>query len=71
MKTDALNERSRRAILRLGAVEEGTLRKHVVTASGRVRDTVYFSVADEEWPRVEASLPEKLAHRAGRRADTR
>ena len=61
LKTDARNERSRRAILRLGAVEEGTLRKHVVTASGYVRDTVYFSILDDEWPVVEASLIEKLA----------
>ncbi|HEV7368042.1 GNAT family protein [Arenibaculum sp.] len=55
-KTDALNERSRRAILRLGAVEEGTFRRHVVTASGRVRDTVYFSILDTEWPAVRSRL---------------
>jgi RimJ/RimL family protein N-acetyltransferase len=55
-KTDALNEASRGAILRLGAVEEGTLRKHRITASGRVRDTVYFSVVDSEWPAVKARL---------------
>ena len=60
LKTDALNQRSRRAILRLGAAEEGTLRKHMVTASGRVRDTVYFSIIDMEWPDVEARLVEKL-----------
>ena len=60
LKTDALNERSRRAILRLGAVEEGTLRRHMVTASGRVRDSVYFSVTDGEWPDVEAGLLAKL-----------
>jgi len=55
-KTDARNEVSRRAILRLGAVEEGTLRKHRITASGRVRDTVYFSIVDSEWPAVKARL---------------
>ena len=60
LKTDALNERSRQAILRLGAVEEGTLRRHMVTASGRVRDSVYFSVTDGEWPGVEAGLLAKL-----------
>lgn len=60
-KTDALNERSRRAILRLGAVQEGTLRKHVVTASGRIRDTVYFSVTDDEWPAVRARLEARVA----------
>lgn len=59
-KTDALNARSRRAILRLGTVEEGTLRSHMVTASGRVRDTVYFSVTTEEWPTVEAGLVARL-----------
>ena len=62
LKTDALNERSRRAILRLGATEEGTLRKHMVTASGRVRSTVYFSITDDEWPAVEAQLVAKLEH---------
>jgi RimJ/RimL family protein N-acetyltransferase len=55
-KTDSLNERSRRAILRLGAVEKGTFRKHMVTESGRVRHTVYFSIVDEEWPGVKARL---------------
>lgn len=56
LKTDSLNERSRRAILRLGAVEEGTFRKHMLTESGRVRHTVYFSIIDEEWPGVKARL---------------
>lgn len=56
LKTDRLNERSRRAILRLGAVEEGILRKHVVTESGRIRDTVYYSILDDEWPAVRARL---------------
>jgi RimJ/RimL family protein N-acetyltransferase len=55
-KTDALNVVSRQAILRLGAVEEGTLRKHRITASARVRDTVYFSIIDTEWPVVKARL---------------
>jgi len=60
-KTDALNERSRRAILRLGATEEGTLRRHVlVPRSGRVRDTVYFSILDHEWPAVRARLAARL-----------
>ncbi len=60
LKTDALNERSRRAILRLGATEEGVLRKHMLTASGRMRDTVYFSILDEEWPQVKARLEQRL-----------
>ena len=56
LKTDALNQKSRKAILRLGAVEEGTFRRHVITASGRVRDTVYFSIVDTEWAAVKARL---------------
>lgn len=55
-KTDATNERSRAAILRLGAKEEGILRKHMITSSGRHRDSVYFSITDEEWPCVETRL---------------
>ena len=60
LKTDALNEKSRNAILRIGAKEEGTLRRHVVTWTGRVRDSVYFSILDSEWPTVQARLEEKL-----------
>ena len=61
LKTDVLNERSRAAILRIGATEEGILRRHMITASGRVRDTVYYSILDREWPRVKARLAERLA----------
>jgi RimJ/RimL family protein N-acetyltransferase len=61
LKTDALNERSRTAILRLGAKEEGTLRKHMLTWNGRQRDSVYFSILDTEWPGVKADLEAKLA----------
>jgi RimJ/RimL family protein N-acetyltransferase len=60
LKTDALNERSRRAIVRIGAKEEGILRKHVVTDSGRLRDTVYFSILDDEWQAVKQNLQNKL-----------
>ena len=60
LKTDALNERSRKAILRIGAKEEGTLRQHMITWSGRLRDTVYFSILDKEWPAVKLTLEEKL-----------
>jgi RimJ/RimL family protein N-acetyltransferase len=60
LKTDALNERSRAAIARLGAREEGTLRNHIVVAGGRLRDTVYFSVIDTEWPAVKAGLERRL-----------
>jgi RimJ/RimL family protein N-acetyltransferase len=62
-KTDALNERSRAALLRIGAREEGTLRKHMVTASGRLRDSVYFSILDDEWPAVKRRLETRLAGR--------
>lgn len=61
LKTDALNARSRAAILRIGAREEGIFRKHLVTESGRVRDTAYFSVTDDEWPAVKARLEQMLA----------
>jgi RimJ/RimL family protein N-acetyltransferase len=60
-KTDALNERSRAALLRIGAREEGTFRAHMITADGRVRDSVYYSITAEEWPAVRAALEEKLA----------
>jgi RimJ/RimL family protein N-acetyltransferase len=60
LKTDALNQRSRTAILRLGAKEEGTLRKHMLTWNGRQRDSVYFSILDTEWPSVKTSLQTKL-----------
>jgi len=63
LKTDGMNQKSRNAILRIGAKEEGTLRRHLVTSTGRVRDTVYFSILDSEWPDVKASLASKLAAR--------
>jgi len=55
-KTDALNAKSRAAIARIGATEEGTFRSHLITQSGRVRDSVYFSIIDKEWPSVKARL---------------
>jgi RimJ/RimL family protein N-acetyltransferase len=60
LKTDAMNQRSRNAILRLGAKEEGILRKHLLTWNGRQRDSVYFSILNTEWPEVKARLEEKL-----------
>lgn len=60
LKTDVLNEKSRRAILRLGAKEEGILRRHMITDAGRFRDTVYFSIIDSEWQTAKADLNEKL-----------
>lgn len=60
LKTDALNDRSRNAILRIGAKQEGIFRKHMLTHSGRMRDTVYFSILDDEWPEVRRRLEERL-----------
>jgi RimJ/RimL family protein N-acetyltransferase len=56
IKTDSLNERSRAALLRIGAVPEGVFRNHVITAEGRIRHSVYFSITVEEWPAVKARL---------------
>jgi RimJ/RimL family protein N-acetyltransferase len=61
LKTDSINERSRNAILRIGAKEEGIFRNHMITASGRLRHSVYFSIIDSEWPLVKVKLQEKLA----------
>lgn len=60
LKTDSLNERSRAAILRIGAKQEGIFRNHMIISTGRIRHTVYFSVIDSEWPGVKAKLEEKL-----------
>ena len=60
LKTSTLNTKSRAAILRLGAVEEGTLRRHMLNADGTKRDSVYFSIIDEEWPAVKQRLEERL-----------
>jgi N-acetyltransferase len=61
LKTDALNQKSRNAILRIGAKEEGTLRRHVLTWTGRVRDSVYFSILDSEWPEAKTKLEARLS----------
>jgi RimJ/RimL family protein N-acetyltransferase len=58
--TDVLNQQSRNAILRLGAKQEGILRKHLTMPNGRIRDSVCFSIIDEEWPEVKAGLLAKL-----------
>jgi N-acetyltransferase len=61
LKTDSLNAQSRAAILRIGAKEEGLFRNHMLTSSGRIRHTVYFSVVDSEWPDVKARLERRLS----------
>jgi N-acetyltransferase len=60
-KTDARNARSRAAIAKLGATQEGILRKHMIMADGHVRDSVYFSIINTEWPTVKAGLEKRLA----------
>ena len=55
-KTDSLNVKSRRALARIGAVEEGTFRQHMVMPDGRRRHSVYFSIIDSEWSTVKAHL---------------
>jgi N-acetyltransferase len=60
LKTDSLNEQSRKAILRIGAKEEGVFRNHMITSSGRIRHSVYYSVIDTEWSIVKTKLQEKL-----------
>ena len=62
LKTDALNQTSRNAIGRIGGVQEGILRQQVVCASGRIRDTVYFSILASEWPAVRRRLDERLTN---------
>jgi RimJ/RimL family protein N-acetyltransferase len=60
LKTDELNERSRNAILRIGAKQEGIFRQHVICWDGRLRNSVYFSILDSEWPQVKQALEQKL-----------
>ncbi|MFJ6774436.1 GNAT family N-acetyltransferase [Kitasatospora sp. NPDC091257] len=60
-KTDARNERSRAAVLRLGALYEGTLRRHRLRPDGSWRDSVYFSMLADEWPAAESRLTERLS----------
>ena len=63
LKTDLRNERSQRAIERLGAVREGVLRDHLLMPDGYRRSSVYYSVLEAEWPAVKARLEEKLGLR--------
>ncbi len=65
-KTDARNERSRAALLAIGARFEGVFRKHMIMADGRQRDSAYYSIVDEEWPGVRDALRERLERRIAR-----
>ena len=64
LKTDSNNEKSKNAMRRIGCTEEGTLRNHMITESGRFRHSVYFSIIQTEWESVKANLTSKLAARA-------
>ena len=63
-KIDVLNARSRAAIARLGAREEGTMRSHMRRENGTLRDSVYFGITLGEWPLVKARLESMLAERS-------
>ena len=63
LKTDVLNSPSRKAMLRIGAKEEGILRKHSLVWDGRYRDSIYYSILDEEWPEVKQQLETMLIRR--------
>lgn len=56
LKTDELNTQSRNAMLSIGCKQEGIFRNHMITSSGRVRNTVYFSIIKEEWPEVKERI---------------
>ena len=60
LKTDSRNERSQRAIERIGGVREGVLRNHRITWDGANRHSVYYSIIDAEWPQVRQGLERKL-----------
>jgi RimJ/RimL family protein N-acetyltransferase len=60
LKTDLRNERSQKAIERLGAVKEGVLRNHMILPDGRYRHSVFYSILDAEWPQVKARLEDML-----------
>lgn len=61
LKADARNERSLRAIERIGATREGVLRNHMILLDGHVRDSVYFSIIEGEWPAVKTHLEQLIA----------
>ncbi len=56
LKTSLLNEKSQRAIAKIGATKEGILRKHMINEKGEVRDTVYFSIVNGEWPMIRQTI---------------
>ena len=61
LKTDTLNQQSRKAIIKIGATEEGIFRKHQVTSTGRVRDSVFFSIINTEWENIKNTIFKNLS----------
>ena len=59
-KTSTRNEKSRNALVRIGAIQEGIFRQHMTHADGSLRDTVYYSIVREEWPAIKAKLRARL-----------
>jgi N-acetyltransferase len=59
-KTDLRNERSQRALERIGAVKEGVLRNHMILPDGTIRHSVYYSMIDSEWPAIKTHLEKKM-----------
>jgi RimJ/RimL family protein N-acetyltransferase len=64
-KTDALNEKSRAALLGIGATFEGIFRRHMVMPDGRIRDSAYYSIVEEEWPAVRDGLRASVERHLG------
>jgi RimJ/RimL family protein N-acetyltransferase len=60
LKTDLHNERSQRAIERIGAVKEGVLRNHMILPDGRYRHSVFYSILDTEWADVKSRIEQML-----------
>lgn len=59
-KTDALNEKSKAAMTKLGFIFEGTLHRHAITYSGRVRDSLIFAVTDQTWPEISQVINKRI-----------
>jgi len=60
LKTDQRNERSQKAIERIGAKKEGVLRNHMILPDGRFRPSVFYSILDTEWPEAKKRLQEMM-----------
>ncbi len=56
LKTDVLNQQSQKAMRKIGAKEEGIFRRHAITSEGRVRDSIFFSITNDDWPEIKTSI---------------